>query len=478
MLQLNLNPKSFILHLSLFLGIYLAPSFFPVPFIVISAVFFYLKNKNVEVLLTGLYSVACKSEIVFYCYILTLAILFFIDNRKITYNTQTLFIRNIILIFLLYLFIIYCLQLFDNNTGSILSLPFFAITFLSAFVIPFYIWKIRISQRQINIFFNQFLLIAICQFIIALFLQAIPMGLDNFLFKVYSGDSVKGSTNSTYYITLLLMSSITPFVFNIFSKNNYSIKDKALIWTLFLLFILLGILNDSKTSLALYLILIFSPLVLRNKKIFFIIGIAILLIISAYNKQIVNSLQHNKFWYEYIWGDYSYKVQYYQKCLDINTRPVYQYVLGTGGGTNGSRAANALAYDQLSKTSNSVTLPRFIPPHTNEFTSKNLAPIYTSDIVDFMQYRSAILGNPFNSFCAFFVEFGIIGFLIFSFLFFTIVKPLKQKIDAMSKLLLISFTFIFLMSLLTQYLENGAALFLLFTLIGFAYSNRKICFKS
>lgn len=480
-MQLNISIKSLLQHLALFVAILYAPSYFPIPFIVIALIYFYKRNRNVEVLIVGIYAIACKTEIVYFAYILTLVCLYFTDKRPFILSNTQKKIKKRIGFFFIYLVIIYLFQLLDSDNGSMLSLPFYALTFLSSFILLFVVWRMNFDKEDIQRFCNILLLIAICQFIIALFLQAVPIGINAILERPMIGDMVKGTTINTRGITSILIVSILVFVFSY--KKNTS-KNKKMIILLSFLFVGLSVLNDSKMSvyaLVLSLCIFFVLTILKKQSTasrFLLITISLLTLIfmGGFLNNKLKSIQDS--YYDYIWGNYNAKVVYYEKSLSFSTRPFYQYILGTGGGTNGSRAANALASNSLAKSQSSVTLPGFIPPHSNAFTKKFIAPLYTEEDVETTGSRSAVLGNPFNSFCAMYVELGVVGFLIlFSLFLFVIRFALKQN-SVESKVVIILILFVFISALLFPAMENASYLFPLYIYMGFMFNNLSVLAKS
>ncbi|MGN7890112.1 hypothetical protein ACN9ML_00340 [Dyadobacter endophyticus] len=421
-----------------------------------------------DLIIVGIYSLCAISDVNYYCFsILSLAILPFL-HHKIPASFSP--IKRIFLFFLLFLIFLYLLQMFTN--GSVLSLPLFVITFLSPFTIIFLIAKIPENKLSIPYILNHLLAIAISQAVIAFVFQALPLGISTILGRATYGDRLQGSTGSAPNLSVLLLVAVLPFFLNMFEVKLSKTKRLFTITTV-IFFIGMIILNDAKTYLYAfvfsYVVLIFMKRYMLYQtlpKIVFTISFVLLLLILL-SRSIFSFLGYTADKYaEYITGRYNSKALYYQYTFDPATRPLYQYLLGTGPGTNGSRASNALAYDVMYKKENSVKLPGFIPPASSPFTKRYLSKLYTVDYAESSGGRSALLGNPFNSICAIFIEFGVVGFLLYMFLIFKILQQLYLKKNALSLSAMLAICAILIVSFFDQTLEQPMPAHLMFTLAG------------
>ncbi|MGN6435067.1 MAG: hypothetical protein ACTHMM_00990 [Agriterribacter sp.] len=340
----------------------------------------------------------------------------------------------------------------------------------------FYIWKAEVNSEDVKLFFRHFILFAVAQFLIAFFLQAVPKGVFAILARPTMGDAITGTTNLSNSLAFLLTVAILPYTISILISRQKRRKEKLMVGALFLLFTGMMFLNDAKSLYYSFIIAGGSVFVLKavlvtksiGRRMFLIsVGITLLIGMSSFLvKSVTSSIEKYD---EYINGKYNFKWQYYLSTFSTDTRPGYQYVLGTGPGTNGSRAANALAYDVLYKKENTVTLPKSIPPKSNPFTRDYLSKYFTQEYADASGERSAILGNPFNSICAMFTEFGIIGlFLFFSFLF-VIFKALIKRRDYISLSVLVLIMVNIINGFVDQTFEKPLQMYLTYLCIGFAF---------
>lgn len=452
MIKLQINVKSLFIHFLLLTAIFVVNTpLVLLPALLVVLIYFIWKKDYNGFLIGGIYSLCMNSEIVYYGYSILVMILVFSSHRK--YNSFSFIkIKKQFLWLIIYLFITYIIQLTYN--GSILSLPLFIVTFLSPIAIFFYIGKLRDNVISIPYIVNNILYIAIVQVFLAFFLQAIPVGISTILNRATYGDRVQGTVGSAPNLAFLLAASILPFLFNIFNKS-YSFKSKVRILALLVIFIAMMFLNDAKTILyALCISLLVSYLLNKffiNKKLTVKLSFLFLsIIILAFSINIVVGFAIDKY-RPYIYGKYDAKALYYQYAFSFKTRPAHEYIIGTGPGTNGSRASNALAYDVMYKKENTVTLPSFIPPKSSSFTRRYLSRLFTKDYAESSGNRSALLGNPFNSICAVFIEFGVMGTALFiAFL----VVVIKQIINAGNSVLAKTAFFLLLAIMVTAFLDQ------------------------
>jgi hypothetical protein len=430
--MLSKNLKDFLRHCVLILGIYIVPNpLFLLPILVIALFKFYSYNKKVDVLIVGVYAFSCKGESVFYAFMVAFFLLTLFDKRKIRYNQDSILLKKWFKFMIVYSGLIYLLNIF--NTSSCLSFPFFLITFFSPFLIVFYILKEKFTKEEINKFSMQLLQFSVAQSIISFVLQAMPLGLVNVLNSPTLGDGVKGTFISSDVLSGTILISIIPFLVKTVRNNSY-FKDFIFI-VIFVWFVFISFLNDAKgqyysfliATIIFFLFFLFGGGIRMSKKVLFV-NFLILLLVLFWTQLKIQKEEILKSEIEYISGTSNNKIVNYQNTFSTNTRPMFNYYIGTGAGTNGSRAANALAYDVLyKKEGNSVKLPKFIPPATNDYTRRFLKSLYTEEFVNTAAFRSAFLSSPFNSICALFVEFGIVGTFIYMFFNCKITVVLLKK---------------------------------------------------
>ncbi|UBZ11055.1 hypothetical protein LDL79_02795 [Leeuwenhoekiella palythoae] len=336
-----------------------------------------------------------------------------------------------------------------------------------------FLGKLNKTNYSKEYIFQQILHIAIAQAIIALLLQAIPTGIGAILKRPTLGDVVVGTTGDPTDLSILMIFSVLPFLID-FKRGNL----KIIIILVF--FIVMMVLNDSKTHLyALLLVSICTWLINRffiNKslitKSLFIVSAATLSVFALNYVSDFTQRVESKYG-DYISGRYDAKSRYYQYTFSLDTRPFTQYVFGTGPGTNGTRAANALAYDVMYKKDNTVQLPGFIPPSSSRFTKDYISGLFTEEYAESSNFRSAVLGNPFNSICALFVEFGIVGFfLFFLFLFQCIKNSIQLKNNTLSKIILFSVLTNIVVSFLDQTFETPMPMHFMYFFIGLGLTEK------
>jgi len=473
---INLKIKYLLLHLLITFCIFFIPfDYAPLPFIILFLIYFNSKRNVVGVLIVGIYSICCKSEAVYFVYGTCLFFYAFFDKRKILYNKEALTLQKKLFVLYIYIILLYFVQIVVNY--NFLSLPFYAITFLSPILIMYYIWRANISSYEIITFFQQFLYISISQCFVVLFFQILPSGISNV-------DLIKGTTASADIFANVLLFSILPFFIGVLKNPQISFA-KIFILFLSVIYLLFIYLCDAKTEILSVLmggiVLLYCKLWWGKIKIIYKVFITVITLFSVlfFFNVIKAEIASIMFEYDdYITGSYNNKIQYYEYSFSPNTRPILQYIIGTGAGTNGSRAANALSYDVLYKTKNTaVRLPEFIEPNTSDFTKKYLAPLFSKSFAETIINRSALLGNPFNSISAMFVEVGIIGFILFFSVLYIIIKLLINRTDYLSlSALILLFSNIISAFIMPSFEQTTK--FIIFMYVGFSLSAAEVNSRS
>lgn len=473
-LKFTIKFKSLLLHTFLCAIIFVIPVYFVfIPVIVGLLIYFFFTDNKVNVIVLGFYALCCKSEAVFYPYSAVLLFLVIIDKRKFNFSADSKKITKRFYTVFAYTIVLYILQFAMDN--SPLSLPFYMLTFFSPVVIFFYILKVGMDQTEVKKVVNQLLMFAMVQCVIGFVLEALPVGISTILARSIMGDHVTGTTNASNQFGFIILAAGLPFFYGVINSKKWITKNAILIGMAVIFILVMIILSDAKSRLAAFILAGGSVFVIRGifmiprvqMRIFAITVFSIFLIlifpfvVQTYIRILTN-------YDDYINGKNNAKTQMYTVCFSPDTRPLAQYFIGTGAGTNGSRAANALAYDALFKSDKySVQLPSFIPAHSSQFTRRYITRIYTPQYATTTQYRSAILGDPFNSICALFVELGVIGFfLFFRFLFSIFITLLKYKGFFNSTALTI-FIANFIIATLDQGYEIPIMMFLMYMFIGF-----------
>ncbi len=92
--------------------------------------------------------------------------------------------------------------------------------------------------------------------------------------------------------------------------------------------------------------------------------------------------------------------------------------IGFGPGSYATRAATIRASDVLYKEGDQ--LPAFIPPHTGKSYRSVAYDLYTSAFVDAIRYQSGVLTSPFSSIIGIVAEFGILGTAVVAWFFWMV----------------------------------------------------------
>lgn len=406
--------RDLFMHLLLSLVIFVLPDDKVLLPVIVFLTLFYAYNRNIaNVLIVGIYALYTSSELVYYGY--SLSLLGLLLTGKSLFRATPPLLKPFFYL-LIYLMASYVIQIFFE--GSWFSFPFFILTFISPGFIAFYVFRNPLTYGDLEKVFRNMLALSFAQAIIAFFLQAVPKGIGAILATPTYGDMITGTTSTAPSLAILLFFSILPYIMNF--TRTFKMDVRSLIFvSICVFYIFLIYLNDSKTEL--YAIIISFGVISALRyvsgknviaKVFLLVA-GILVFVSSLSFLNEKFLSISKDYDDYITGKYNAKFLYFASSLDPDTRPLYQYVFGSGPGTNGSRAANALAYDVLFKRDNAVTLPSFVPAKSNTFTKKYLSKYFDDEYAKDSGGRSAILGNPFNSMCALFIEFGVVGYILY-----------------------------------------------------------------
>lgn len=471
--RFKFSYRLFFIHLAISVAILALPTAVLYLVVAVATVYFCFKKNVFDLLVLGIYSILMKGETTFFVFssiILALQIVFFLSGKYVITTTRP--IRKTYKYFVGYLFFLYFFQLFVF--GNILSFPLFAITFLSPMAIMFYLWRVGQGDFNKARFLETAMHLAIAQATIAIF-QAISIGVFKILNRPTLGDFVRGTASNSNYLTFVMFAAILPYLVGYFRVKK---RDLTAVFFGFF-FLIVFILNDSKTYLFAFALAILIYQVFfsgslgssgkrRFKRAYLILCSTIIFLLGIGK---VTDFMHETSdkYYEYIFGKFNAKYEYYARTLSTKTRSGFEYVMGTGPGTNGSRAGNALAYDVLYKKSNTFSLPSFIPPFSNRFTRKYISNLYTWEYAEASSSRSALLGNPFNSFCANYVEFGIVGFVLFLVFYYSLIKNLNRRDSVIAKAAIILLISNFLIAFLDPTFERPAQVFPTYLLCGIAF---------
>src|SRR5215217_5124049 len=233
----------FVKNLVFSLAGFALPTVVFIPLIIVATVFFVRKNRVGEALLMGAYAVCLQSEAAFYCYTFVLLLTFLTKTTRDQKTAEQKKLLKYLKLFFYYICVTYVLQLFDET--SILSLPLFTITYISPVFVLYYVWKVKVEEKDVAYLLRQLSMLGLAQALVGFFLQAIPIGITQLLNRPTLGDKVVGSTNSAPSLAIVIVFSILPFI--IIAVKKFRIRKSTLLLTpLIVLYALVAALNDSK----------------------------------------------------------------------------------------------------------------------------------------------------------------------------------------------------------------------------------------
>jgi len=331
-----------------------------------------------------------------------------------------------VLMFLLYASFSCVIGMFQEV--SLLSYPFWIVTFATSLFIFLYYLKSEFSKEDKNNILSFFYKIIVLQLLIA------PIQIYLLLGRFKHGDSGVGSVGDAhvlgYYFMLLLIYILVdvvvlknkkltvfsfllmPFVFWV----AYLVDAKMIYFLLvlaipfyFLFFILLfQFLNKKMFSLKkIATTFLFSSL----------IGLSLPVLVNYYLSQLPNAhgLTISNVFETYLdveYGHHGYKAEVYKRTYTemYSDFPYLWYVFGTGPGKFDSRASNVLAYDTLAKEGKKLTV---VPAFSSDMTKRYLTDLYTKEIKETAGSRSAILSYPFAGLVSIKAESGLFGLLFY-----------------------------------------------------------------
>lgn len=238
------------------------------------------------------------------------------------------------------------------------------------------------------------------------------------------GDMHKGTFPNAHYFALWLI-CVMIWLFIYFKRNKSPLLKSFLnniIW--FIIGIFLIIESDGKNLVAGFVagfcIYCFSCMFFKNSKNRVMLSIvilyagmflAIILVQTTPVKNFINKNFSNVGLYVYN-PAYSYKFQYFEGTL-YNEMSWHRLLFGYGMGHFGSRYANLFAYTYTYRSDNFVN--NLIAENFESVALLNYAKyasLYNKELVDIIQWRSAVLSYPFSSIISLIAENGIIGLVL------------------------------------------------------------------
>lgn len=169
----------------------------------------------------------------------------------------------------------------------------------------------------------------------------------------------------------------------------------------------------------------------KNKQIL-VVGLvltgAIYIVVNVLQVSMVKNYIRTKsdYVYTYLYNDdFNYKYNYYYGTLNKQLTGVHM-LIGYGFGQYGSRIANMCGYESMHKENTQLNkiieeyIPSNIIPEYEIYASQ-----YSEYIASIIQWRSAVLTYPFNSFIALIAENGILGLGLWFYIFNRLSKRSK-----------------------------------------------------
>lgn len=452
------------------------------PLIVAATVWAWLKKKNQVQACIGVATLCLGSDVLTYSYCLILfsllAVQFLLQKKT---NFKLTLIGKILMLLFVFGFFSYLISMIYEI--NLLSFLMFSVSFGSLTAPYFYFSNNKIDAEGRQSVTTFIFGIAFVQSLLA-FNYILESGLSSILNHTNTPDLVRGTfrlSNDLGYLAFLVC---------VTNYNVFRVKSPNVLKLLAMLFILfVAYVSDSKTQLIAFLcsigILLFVVDFYLKHRRKVLSKVTALILIAVFFTLIVPQISkvYNQGFTKYIHGDFNHKFIYFQRTISPDNRGVLQYILGTGPGTCGSRASNARAYDVLYKKKTDFKLPTFISPYSSSHTVNILGDLYTEAYAIRSGQRSALLGNPFNSISAIFIEFGVIGFGIFLALIYAIVRisirvfnnnnsNAADKNIAIGMIILIGM--IIISSFVDQILERGVIMYLFWlTLILVVTANKE-----
>lgn len=252
------------------------------------------------------------------------------------------------------------------------------------------------------------------------------------------GDIYKGSLSDAHMFGFWLICMIIT-IFCYYSRK-YSVREN--LWHNFgwysALLIMLY-LAEAKAIILALTIALFLYAVLRfftgkTNMIILYFNIALVICMSAgmlllrlsFVKDYITDNYSNVSLYVYN-NNYNYKYYYFDRTVFEELKGPRAF-LGFGIGHYGSRIANMFGYDYMYRDANEIN--RFVSRYFDSFILpeyRRYASQYSNQIVQEIRWRSAILTYPYSSLMAILAENGIIGFLLFIYIFAKIAKNSNSR---------------------------------------------------
>jgi hypothetical protein len=358
---------------------------------------------------------------------------------------------------------------------NLLALPLWMLSFLSPLGVFFYFRKHPLTEMAFCRFLIFLVCVAILQCIVAYVDYIGKVGFAAIWSHAVTPDAVIGTFRTTSNFSLYLLEVVAWCYAFIITNKSYS-KLAVTTVALGLIMMIFIYTADAKTYLGAFLIGFLTVLFFnyswqfRDRATKVVVAIIMGMLILGPMVAHYAIERFNLVYVDYFIGSKNNKIQFMERAMDPTNRNIVYWLIGFGPGTCGSRAANMRAYDILYKDSKSEAniYKKFLATYSSQCTKKFLANLYDWHYAETASGRSALLGNPFNSWTAIWFELGVIGILGWGWMFVKLLitshkiyrssSGLRKQIAAVTGFNIIAVT---IAGLITQTIENPMAMMFL-----------------
>lgn len=448
-------------------GINVAPALFPF------AVLAWIKKRPLWQARIGILILCGGSDVMayVYCALLMLQAVIVTNQRRHTFRITKFTLP-------LWLFISLALSSWMINQieeVNLLALPLWALSFLSPLGVFFYFRKWPLSEANLHRFTVFLASVGILQCIASYIDYIGGVGFGAIWAFAETPDGVKGTFKSATDFGYFLL-EIFVWCYAIISTHKFLAKNTVIALIAGVITLLFIYTADAKTILGSFVIGILTVIFLfyrwrlrdRATKIIVLFILGALILGPMAVQYIMKSF--DLVYVHYLEGEKNNKIQFMERAIDPSNRSMAHWLIGYGPGTCGSRSANARAYDILykDKSSDANKIKEIFPAHSSKCTRRFLADLYDWHYAETASGRSALLGNPFNSWTAIWFELGILGFFMWSSVFIkilTLSRSMYQIGDNPHRQIAlitgINVVAVSVAGLITQQIESPMAMFFL-----------------
>ncbi len=315
------------------------------------------------------------------------------------------------------------------------SLPFFALTFLSPWLLLFVARAGRWSRREVTEMLCLWLALAASQVAPALVkplvtgmmgAYAVPLYLvdvsqSRLLADLVLGnvaDLTSGSMRSAHHLGLtLLVAAVVVAAWRMLQRNAWLVLLAVVLLYVFLMTDSKHVVMAAVPAAALGIGPMLWPRLgesARRVAVAAMVVAALGMVFWAGPK--IGLLLRERLWEPYAaLAQLNPKVRLILRTEERLTSDPLAMAVGYGPGSFASRAATIRATDVLFKAESQT--PGFIPPHTGDSYGDVARGLYTSSIARSTRFRSGALTNPFSSLVGIVAEFGLLGSAVMLWLF-------------------------------------------------------------